>query len=178
MLGLKRHALQLAAAAMVVGLAACQSGSLMGGSPAGIPIAFESIDGPPPPVKTMLEEELVSAASSRQVELAGMDSQARYRVRGYLSAEASAEGGTALAFVWDVFDAEKRRAKRLTGSSAIRVASGDVWTGLDREALRKLAAQSMDEIAGFLSESRSEAPTATAEAAPASADGALGFATQ
>jgi hypothetical protein len=135
-------------AALACGLAACQTA---GGSPAGKPIAFESIEGAPPAVRTALAGELASAASARQVELVGNGNPARYRVRGYLTAEPTAGGGTALAFVWDVFDADQRRARRVTGSSPIQSASQkNPWEGLDKEALARLAAKSMDEIATFL----------------------------
>ena len=168
-----RYPVQLAAAGLFLGLAACQSAGL-GGSPAGVPIAVEIIDGPPAPVRTALAGELVAAANERQVEIVATGAPARYRVRGYLSTETNPEGETSLAFVWDVFDAEKRRAKRLTGSSPIRSAAANPWSGLDKEALAKLAAQSMDEIAGFLSEAKA---VQTADAGQAQASGgALGFA--
>lgn len=83
--------------------------------------------------------------------LVGAGGDARYRVRGYLSTETTADGGTAVAFVWDVFDAEKRRAKRVTGARPIRTADAErPWDGLDREALKRMAQESMNEIAGFL----------------------------
>jgi hypothetical protein len=138
------------------GLAGCQSGGAGGGlfaasgSPAGKPIAVESIEGVPATVKTALSDELASAAASRRVELVGSSAQARYRVRGYLSTETTADGGSQLAFVWDVFDAHKRRTNRVAGTSPIQTASLE---GLDTEALRKLAAESMDGLATFLSAS-------------------------
>jgi hypothetical protein len=159
-----RNGLRLAAVAMTAGLAACQaageSTASFKGSPEGVPIVLESIDGAPPPVKTAFVSELTSAASSRKVELVGTDTQARYRVRGYLSTE-TADGETSVAYVWDVFDAQKRRAQRLTGSSPVRVAS---WTDLDKETLAKLAGASMDEIAEFLAASKANAPIRTADA--------------
>lgn len=168
-----RYPVRLAAAGLFLGLAACQSAGL-GGSPAGVPIAVEIIDGPPAAVRTALASELVEAANERQVEIVGTGAPARYRLRGYLSTETAPEGETSLAFVWDVFDAEKRRAKRLTGSSPIRSAAANPWNGLDKEALAKLAAQSMDEIAGFLSEAKA---MQTADATRAQeASSALGFA--
>jgi hypothetical protein len=149
-----RWGLPFPTVAVACALASCQSGGGFGlsqGSPAGKPIAFESIEGPPPAVQTALAGELASAASARQVELVGKDSAARYRVRGYLTAQPTADGGTALAFVWDVFDAQARRAQRVTGSSPIKTASKkNPWDGLDKEALARLAARSMDEIASFL----------------------------
>ena len=158
------NAPRYAAAVLLAGLAACQSVS--DGSPAGVPIAVEIIDGPPAPVRTALAGELATAASARQVEIVGSGAPARYRVRGYLSTETSADGKTTLAFVWDVFDGDKHRAKRLTGSSPIEAASRDPWKGLDKEALARLAAQSMDEIAGFLSELKTQTADAGVAAAP------------
>ena len=165
--------------ALAVGIGACQEGrrNLAGGSPAGKPIAFESIEGAPPAIRTAFASELASAASSRQVDLVG-SGEARYRVRGYVTAEPG-EGGTTLAYVWDVFDvAEKRRAQRLTGVSPMAVAAADPWSTLDRDALARVAAQSMDDIAAFLAASSAPAaPVATASAVSSEApDAALGFA--
>lgn len=158
--------LRLAAFAAVLALGACQSGgggsfSSLGGSPAGVPIALEVVDGPPAPVRSALADEMMNAASRRQVEIASSAAPARYRVRGYLSTETDAQGAPALAYVWDVFDTEKRRAKRVTGVKPIRTAGQDPWSGLDKDTLARLAAESMDEIAVFLSESKrvtAEAP--------------------
>jgi hypothetical protein len=137
---------------------------MVGGSPAGIPVKVESIDGVPAPVKTAFASALLAAASDRQVDLVGSAKQARYRVRGYLSTEAAEDGSTALAYVWDVFDDSKHRARRLAGSSPIPTAPGkSSWSGLDKTALAKLAAQSMDEIAGFLSETGGATRVAQAE---------------
>jgi hypothetical protein len=149
-----RWGLPFLAAAIACALAGCQGGGfgLSQGSPAGKPIAFESIEGPPPAVQTALAGELAAAASARQVELVGNGADARYRLRGYLTAESGADGETRLAFVWDVFDAQARRAQRVTGSAPVKAPSKkNPWDGLDKEALARLAAKSMDEIATFLS---------------------------
>src|SRR4051812_49200417 len=114
-MALTRHALRLAAlpvaiGPLLIGLGACQSSgspfASLGSSPEGVPIVLESIDGAPAPVRTAFVGELTSAASSRKVELVGTGAQARYRVRGYLSTE-TAGGETSVAYVWDVFDAQK-----------------------------------------------------------------------
>jgi hypothetical protein len=157
-----RQAGWFAAALAAISLGACQGGSF-GGSPEGVPIALESIDGAPAPVRTALMDELSTAASDRKVELVGASAEARYRVRGYLTTETAA-GKTNVAYVWDVFDAQKRRAKRLTGSSPVQMPSGSL-TDLDRATLARLAVASMDEIAEFLSAAKDEAPFRTAEAA-------------
>ncbi|WP_112662699.1 hypothetical protein [Microvirga flavescens] len=160
-----KHLWRLAAMTAMIGLGACQSnGASLTGSPEGVPIVLESIEGAPAPVQTAFVGELNSAASDRKVEFVGTSTQARYRVRGYLSTETH-DGQTSVAYVWDVFDAEKRRAKRLTGSSPLKSATGNPWTALDKATLAKLANASMDEIAEFLSAAKAEAPFQTAEAA-------------
>ncbi len=117
---------RLAATLLIAGLAACQGAgevsSRAGGSPEGVPIVLESIDGAPAPVRTSFVNELTTAAANRKVEIVGNGTDARYRVRGYLSTETT-EGETSVAYVWDVFDAQKKRAQRLAGSSPVRVAS-------------------------------------------------------
>jgi len=158
---------RLAAFAAALGLAACQ-GTGLSGSPAGVPVSVESIDGPPPAVATAFASALVGAAADRQVDLVALGSPARYRMRGYLSSGTGPDGSPELAFVWDVFDAEKRRARRLAGSSPVAT-DGD-WAALDRDALENLAAKSMDEIALFLAEAKTGTPLAVATqeaAAPA-----------
>ncbi|MBF9197239.1 hypothetical protein [Microvirga terrestris] len=148
---------RLAAIMLTAALGACQG--TFSASPEGIPVALESIDGAPAPIRTALAEELATAATDRKVDLVGASAEARYRVRGYLST--ATEGGvTKVAYVWDVFDSQKRRAKRLEGSSPASVGS---ISSLDKQALAKLAQASMGEIAEFLSAAKSEAP-ATAEA--------------
>ncbi len=154
-------AARLAIAALTLALGACQAS--LGGSPEGVPVALESIDGAPAPVRSALADELATAASERRVELVGSSAEARYRVRGYLSTE-TADGETKVAYVWDVFDAQNRRAKRLAGSSPARIASGSI-SATDKETFARLAQASMDEIAGFLSASKSEPSFRTAEAA-------------
>jgi hypothetical protein len=155
------NAARLAIAALMLALGACQNS--LGGSPEGVPVALESIDGAPAPVRSALADELATAASERKVELVSSSAEACYRVRGYLSTE-TADGETKVAYVWDVFDARNKRAKRLSGSSPARIASGSI-SATDKKALARLAQASMDEIAGFLSASKSEPELQTAEAA-------------
>jgi hypothetical protein len=162
---MKRKRLLLAAALLsCASLGACQStGSGLAGfgrSPAGVPVAVESIDGPPAPLQTALADELAAAATQQQVDLVTDGAPARYRVRGYVTTSTTPEGEPALAYVWDVFDGEKRRTRRLSGTSPLKTASTDPvpdpWSGLDREALTRLASDSMAEIASFLADSKME----------------------
>jgi hypothetical protein len=145
---------RLAAIMLTAVLGACQG--TFSASPEGVPVALESIDGAPAPIRTALTEELATAATDRKVDLVGASAEARYRVRGYLST--ATEGGeTKVSYVWDVFDSQKRRAKRLEGSSPVPAAS---ISSLDKHALAKLAQASMGEIADFLSAAKSETPSA------------------
>ena len=165
-------------AALGAGLAGCQTGGSMSfaslTSPdRGMPLTVESIDGPPAPVQTAIVDELASAAARNNVDLVTDGSPVRYRVRGYLTPDTSAPGKPALAYVWDVFDAQKRRATRVSGSSSLKVSRKDPWEGLDKEALAKLAADSMAEIASFLSDARTDIALAGTEAS--SPDAAISY---
>lgn len=141
---------RLVAVALTAAMGACQGG--FSGSPEGVPVALESIDGAPASIRTALVDELSSAATDRKVDLVGASAQARYRVRGYLSTSTE-DGETKVAYVWDVFDSQKRRAKRLAGSSPVPASS---ISDLDKATLAKLAQASMDEIAEFLTAAKSE----------------------
>ncbi len=148
-------------------LGACQSsGGLVGAlssgektSAPGVPIAVESIAGAPEKVAGTFTTAFASEAQSRQVELVGDSAKARYRVRGYLSANPTEDGNTALAFVWDVYDTQKKRAQRIQGASVgSGRAGGDPWDGVDQTTVSKAAAESMDAIAGFLVTNPASAP--------------------
>ena len=115
----------------------------------GVPIAVESISGAPDAVRGTFTSALSSEASARRVDIVDPATNPRYRVRGYLAAQPTDDGQTALAFVWDVFDAQKRRAQRVQGATVARGGAGD-WTGVDQSTVNKAASESMDQIAQFL----------------------------
>jgi hypothetical protein len=115
-----------------------------------VPIAFESIDGAPDALKGEFASALVSEASARRVEVVPSDGPARYRLRGYLTTYQSDDGRTMLAFVWDVFDAAKRRARRLEGAMQAGRSGPDPWSTIGTAQLQQAASQSMNEIASFL----------------------------
>lgn len=141
-----------AVAALALCLGACQGkegsyASLDGTGSASI--LLESLDGIPAPVKAAFLEELTTAALDRKVEIAGPDAQARYRIRGYLSTQ-TINGQRKIAYVWDIFDSQQRRAQRLTGSDPLPGQSPQPLSSLDRATLTQLASASMDDIAAFL----------------------------
>jgi hypothetical protein len=135
----------------------------------GVPIAVDSIAGAPDTVRTSFASALSNEAQTRQVEIVDPATNPRYRVRGYLAAQPTEDGQTALSFVWDVFDAQKRRAQRVQGAAVARAGAGD-WTGVDQTTVSKAASESMQQIAEFLAgqDATPAAPSATA-ARPAAA---------
>ncbi len=117
----------------------------------GVPVSVQSITGAPDAVTTRFAGLLGEAAAERRMEIVPGDKPARFRVRGYLTAQPTEDGQTALAFVWDVYDESKKRAQRVQGESLGRRGSGsDPWAGIDQTIVAKAASESMDAIAGFL----------------------------
>jgi hypothetical protein len=158
---------------MGAGLAACNDTTTTARAPTmapGVPIAVDSITGAPDGVRGSFNSALSNEATARQVDIVDPATNPRYRMRGYLTAQPTDDGQTALAFVWDVFDAQKKRAQRVQGATVARSGSGD-WSGVDQTTVTKAASESMDQIAQFLAgqeQVASPAPqrgTATAAAA-------------
>lgn len=130
-------------------------------------IAFESIDGPPEPVFDRLVADLTTEAKARQLPVVSRQSQAAYRVRGYLAA--SIENGKGeVDWVWDVFDADRDRVLRVAGTEKVGPGK-DVWNRLDDATVQRIAAQSLDEIATRLSGGTPKASAAAPELDPADA---------
>lgn len=119
----------------------------------GSTIAFESIDGPPPELFRKLVASLNDEAGARKIAVVSRGDVATYRVRGYVSALVERDK-TTFAWVWDIYDADKRRTLRLSGEEP--AAAGrrrDAWAGADEQVLRRMARNGMDQIAGFLNSS-------------------------
>ncbi len=117
----------------------------------GVPVSVQSITGAPDSVTASFAGLLGEAAAERRMEIVPGDKPARFRVRGYLTAQPTADGQTSLAFVWDVYDETKKRAQRVQGESlGRRSGGGDPWSSIDQTIVAKAAAESMDAIAEFL----------------------------
>ena len=121
------------------GGAASGSFAMAGDSPT---IAFESIDGPPPPVFDRMVSVLDSETKLRSLAVVSRESPAAYRVRSYLSAQ-TVRGKAVIAWVWDVYDRDQQRTLRLAGEEPAgkggRDALRDPWTAADDLVLRKIA---------------------------------------
>ncbi len=140
---------------LALALAGCQETTATAARPRvdapGVPVSVQSISGAPEQVTTRFAGLLGEAAAERKMEIVAGGAPARFRVRGYLTAQPTEDGQTALAFVWDVYDEAKKRAQRVQGESLGKRGSGeDPWAGIDQTVVAKAASDSMDAIATFL----------------------------
>jgi hypothetical protein len=137
----------LAAALAACSIAGQPSASLI--SARGATIAFESIDGPPQTVFQKLVENLATEAVARQVSVISREATPQYRVRGYLAAHVEGRR-THIGWVWDVYDADKRRMLRIVGDEPGNRRGADAWSVADEQMLRHIARTSIDRLAAFL----------------------------
>lgn len=141
---------------VALALAGCQENSTTAAArprvdAPGVPVSVQSISGAPDQVTTRFAGLLGEAAAERKMEIVAGNAPARFRVRGYLTAQPTEDGQTALAFVWDVYDEAKKRAQRVQGESLGKRGGGeDPWSGIDQTVVAKAASDSMDAIATFL----------------------------
>jgi hypothetical protein len=165
---LQSRILSVVGAALLV--AGCQDAGLSGAGPAakvtapGVPVAVETIEGAPPEIQAKVQDEVVSQASARRIDLVSGADQPRYRLRGYVSAYATDDGDTALAIVWDVFDATKKRAQRVSTTAVAKGQADDPWARIGTTQIAKAASQSMDGVASFLATAAAPADTAASAA--------------
>ena len=150
----------LAVAALAASAAGCSSLpssngrlSLASAVSPGSTVAFESIDGPPLDVFRRLVADLNAEAGTRKIAVVSRESAATYRVRGYVSALVERDK-TTFAWVWDVYDSDKRRALRISGEEPAAAGKRrDAWAAADEQVLRRMARNGMDQMSGFLNSS-------------------------
>jgi hypothetical protein len=114
----------------------------------GASIAFESIDGPPVALFQNLVATISAEAASRQVRVVSRAGDPNYRIRGYLAALVVG-GKSHISWVWDVYDADKRRVLRIAGEEAARPGA-KAWAAADEQMVRRIARASMDQLVTFL----------------------------
>jgi hypothetical protein len=141
--------------AMLSALAGCASGGA-GGSASfaqaggGTTVAFESIDGPPPPIFDRMVNLLDSEAKLRNLAVVSRQDGAAYRVRSYLAAQIRG-GKTTVAWVWDVYDRDQQRALRVSGEEQTGKPSGrDAWAAADDVVLRRIAQAGLSGLSGMI----------------------------
>jgi hypothetical protein len=134
-------------------LGGCASNGAAGGSfamaGAAPTVAFESIDGPPPPIFDRMVDVLDSESKLRNLAIVSREGSAAYRVRSYLAAQVS-HGRTTIAWVWDVYDRDQQRALRLSGEEVAGKAGRDPWTAADDLVLRKIAQAGLSGLSALI----------------------------
>ena len=142
-------------AALATGLAACQTAGGGGSfSGAGVPVAVETLEGAPEGMSSRVQQAITTQASARSIEVVPPQSDPRFRLRGYLTAYAN-DDGTALTFVWDVFDSSRKRAQRVTTTTQTsRRAGEEPWAAISDADINNAAGKSMDGVAAFLAAAR------------------------
>jgi hypothetical protein len=157
--GVHRHGLRLLAISLF-GLTA--TGCNINGEPIGplaagrsASIAIESIDGPPPALTRRFAKTLGEEAEARQFVVVPREDSAQYFVRGYLTTHVERDK-TSIAWVWDVYGADKRRAFRISGEEPSGSNARDAWAAVDDGVLRRIARSGMDRILVYLNSSERE----------------------
>jgi hypothetical protein len=129
----------------------------MATSGGGATVAFESIDGPPPPVFNRMVGVLDSESKLRNLAIVSREGAASYRVRSYLSAQV-VRGRTMIAWVWDVYDSNQQRALRLSGEEPAGKPGRDAWAAADDMVLRKIAQAGLSGLSGMINGGPAETP--------------------
>jgi len=137
------------------------------------PVALVSVDGPPAELTSRLAGALSGQAAVRDINIVTAEAKPRYTLKGYVTAYAT-QGGTQISWVWDMFDDASRRAQRLSGSEFVTRSAVDPWSAVDDATLARIAGQSMDGVALFLT-GGADAVAARTGRVPATA---LGYAAQ
>jgi hypothetical protein len=130
-------------------------------------VAFESIDGPPESVFQRLVQQISDEAETRQVAVVSRAEAAQYRVRGYFAAQTQ-NNRSSVAWVWDVYDAEQRRALRISGEEPTGAAGTGTWAVADDQVLRRVASAGMDRLVAYLAAPTAEPRPRMPAPAPAS----------
>jgi hypothetical protein len=129
-------------------------------------VAFESIDGPPESIFRKLVQDLNDEATARQMAVVSRDAPTQYRVRGYLAALVEKRRRTVIAWVWDVYDADQRRAMRITGEEPAGASGRGTWAAADDQLLRRIAKSGIERLAAFLAAPNTEPPAVPDERGP------------
>ncbi len=146
--------------AAAIALGGCSSsgfpGALSGAGGQARTVAFESIDGPPETVFKNLVQQLNEEAQARQVSVVSRESAAQYRIRGYVQAHVQGKK-TTISWVWDIYDADRQRAMRLTGEE-VGTSGRTAWSAADDAVLNHIARDGMTRLAAFLADPSTPPP--------------------
>jgi hypothetical protein len=150
--------------AATLALAACNTAQTVSPTAAeGARIAFESIDGPPRAVSSRLARTLDEEATGRRLVVVARGGQADYLIRGYLAV--NAEGSAAsIAWAFDVYDAERRRAFRLRGEEPAPGTSS--WGTVNDALLQRIASSSVTQLMTLIAGDRAPGAAVASSGSP------------
>jgi hypothetical protein len=136
-------------------------------------VAFESLDGAPPAVFHKLMKSLKEEAGARQITVVS-PREANYRLRSYLAVhgEDGTTPTTSISWALDVYDADQRRAFRLTGEEKT---AGRMWAAADDQALQRIARASMERFALLSATARLPSGAVAAGSPPQRTASAMGW---
>ncbi len=141
----------LLAATCALVLAGCNPDkqAVSAAQPRGATVAFESVDGLPPGQFRKVVQDLNDEAQSRRLAVISREQSSAYRVRGYFAVKVM-KHQTTVTWVWDVFDQDEHRALRISGEEMKKVRHRDAWAAADDAMLSRIARESMEQLALFL----------------------------
>ncbi len=120
-----------------------------------VPVVLVSLEGAPETQIQQLNQLLESHAKQHGIILVSENAQPRFRLKGYLSAY-TAQEGTSISWVWDVYDTRLQRAQRVDGSTLVKQTNADPWAAINDATLNTVAASSMTDIAAYLATAKIE----------------------
>jgi hypothetical protein len=113
--------------------------------------AFAPVAGIPTELLQTLNSTVAKHATARHLNVVPIgDPTATYTVKGYLSAIGDSRS-TLLVYVWDVFDRDGTRLRRVSGQEIGKGASTDPWTGISEETVANVVRSTIDELAAWSS---------------------------
>ncbi len=114
----------------------------------------------PGSVSGRMGKMLATAAEEKNIPVED-GKKADYTVRGYLVASPEAEG-TKVSYIWDITDKGGKRAHRFSGEEVVQKrVSGDPWSAVDDQAMRKIAVKTADTLQQWLPKKDIPAPQVT-----------------
>jgi hypothetical protein len=115
----------------------------------GVPVALVSLEGAPENVTSRLSVSIAKQATKRDILIVGIDGKPRYQIKGYVTLQAANEAGNSLVWTFDLFDAQRKRARRISGLETVSARSDD-WNAVTDADLERVSFRAFDDIAEFL----------------------------
>jgi hypothetical protein len=108
--------------------------------------AFAQLTGAPSELIQAMNSEIRRHAAKRKLDIVPEgDPSAVYLVKGYLSAVGD-DQSSLLVYVWDVYDRDGKRLRRISGQETAGNAQTDPWGGIRTETMQIAAREMIDEL--------------------------------